>query len=209
VDDSARIGARVHIAAGVTVGPDVCIGDDCVICSGASLYHQTKIGKRVWIDSGAVLGAEGFGFERDDEGVLIKFPQIGSVVVDDDVEIGANACIDRGALDETRIRRGVKIDNLVHVSHNCDIGEDTLVVAHACLCGSVKIGRRCWIGPNSSVLQKVVIGDDVKVGVGAVVLNNIPSGVTIMGCPAIDVGRFGNYMQAVRTRNFLQLPKTE
>ena len=129
VGDSAKIGGGTRIEAGAVIGAGVCLGENCHIYPRVVLYPGTTLGNRVVVHAGAVLGADGFGYVRDSTtGAYTQFPQQGTLVIEDDVEIGANSTIDRGALAETRIRRGTKIDNLVHVGHNCDVGEDVILV---------------------------------------------------------------------------------
>lgn len=176
------------------IGPHVCIGDveigeNTIIHSNCSIYDNVKIGKNVIIDSGCVIGAAGFGFVRDEHGIPVSFPQLGGVVIEDDVEIGANTCIDRGALQDTIIRKGAKIDNLVHVGHNVEIGEYSYIIASTTLGGSVKIGTRCWIAP-SLILNKITIGDEATIGYGSTVLKSVPSGATHMGVPAVEVLKY-------------------
>ena len=161
VESGVRIGANTRIEAGAIIGHGVQIGEKCRIFPRAVLYPGTAVGDRVVVHAGAVLGADGFGYVRDSaSGKYTQFPQQGTLVIEDDVEIGANSTIDRGALAETRIRRGTKIDNLVHVGHNCDIGEDVILVALTGISGSSTIG-------NGAILAgQVGIGDHVKVGPG-------------------------------------------
>ena len=195
IHPTAVISQTAQIASGCYIGPNVCIGNHVEIGAGTfihsncSIYDHVKIGRNVIIDAGCVIGAAGFGFVRDDDGTPIRFPQLGRVIIEDDVEIGANVCIDRGALQDTIIRKGVKIDNLVHVGHNAVIGEYTYLIAGTTIGGSTKIGKRCWIAP-SRILNKISIGDDVTVGYGANVLKSIPSGATYMGNPATEVQKY-------------------
>jgi len=163
VGPHARIGAGTRIDAGAVIGEGVTIGMDCHIYSRAVIYAGTTIGNRVVVHAGAVLGSDGFGYVRDNvSGRYTHFPQQGTLIVEDDVEIGANSTIDRGALEATRIRRGTKIDNLVHVGHNCDIGEDVILVALTGISGSSSIGK------GAVLAGQVGIGDHVKVGPGVV-----------------------------------------
>src|ERR1019366_60156 len=163
VEDGARIGGETHIEAGAIVGSGVVLGERCHIYPRAVLYPGTKLGNRVIVHAGAVLGADGFGYVRDSAtGAYTQFPQQGTLVVEDDVEIGANSTIDRGALAETRIRRGTKIDNLVHVGHNCDIGENVILVALTGISGSSSIGK------GAILAGQVGIGDHVHVGPGVI-----------------------------------------
>lgn len=158
-----RIGAGTHIGAGAIVGDGVKIGMDCQIYPRAVIYRGTTLGNRVVVHAGAVLGADGFGYVRDEKsGAYTQFPQQGTLTIEDDVEIGANSTIDRGALKETRIRKGTKIDNLVHVGHNCDIGEHVILVALTGISGSSSVGR------GAVLAGQVGIGDHVKVGPGVI-----------------------------------------
>jgi len=136
------------------------------------------------IHAGAVIGSDGFGYTRNEEGLVEKFPHMGGVVIEDDVEIGANTCIDRGALGNTFIGRSVKIDNLVHIAHNVVIEENSFIIANAMIAGSVQIGKNAWIAPSASVLQQLKIGDNALVGVGSVIRENVPANETWAGVPA-------------------------
>lgn len=188
VDPAAKISANCYIGPNCTIG--LCeIGEGTIIHAGCHLYNGVRIGKNVIIDSGTVIGAAGFGFVRDQEGVPHRFPQLGGVVIEDDVEIGANSCIDRGALQDTIIHKGVKIDNLVQIAHNVEIGKYSYIIGHCAIAGSVKIGEKCWIAP-SLIKNKLRIGDCVTVGFGAVVLKSIPSHTTVMGDPAMSIEKY-------------------
>jgi UDP-3-O-[3-hydroxymyristoyl] glucosamine N-acyltransferase len=163
VGDDAQIGAGTRIEAGASIGEGVVIGEQCRIYPRAVLFPGTILGNRVTVFSGAVLGADGFGYVRDAKtGSYTQFPQQGTLVLEDDVEIGANSTVDRGALKETRIRRGAKIDNLVHVGHNCDIGEDVILVALTGISGSSSVGK------GAVIAGQVGIGDHVQIGPGVI-----------------------------------------
>jgi UDP-3-O-[3-hydroxymyristoyl] glucosamine N-acyltransferase len=163
VGSGATIGAFTRIEAGAVIGDRVLIGSQCRIHSRAVIYQDTGIGNRVVIHAGVVLGADGFGYVRDREsGVYTQFPQQGTLTIEDDVEIGANTTIDRGALAETRIRRGTKIDNLVHIGHNCDIGEDVVIAALVGISGSSTVGK------GAVIAGQVGIGDHAHVGPGVI-----------------------------------------
>lgn len=158
-----RIGAGTQIGAGAVIGEGVTIGRDCHIYPRVVIYHGTTLGDRVVVHAGAVLGADGFGYVRDPvSGEYTQFPQQGTLVIENDVEIGANSTIDRGALEHTRIRKGTKIDNLVHVGHNCDIGENVILVALTGISGSSKVGK------GAVLAGQVGIGDHVTVGPGVI-----------------------------------------
>jgi UDP-3-O-[3-hydroxymyristoyl] glucosamine N-acyltransferase len=159
----AELGAGSRIEAGAVIGEGVRIGEQCRIYPRAVLYSGTTLGNRVVVHAGAVLGADGFGYVRDAKtGAYTQFPQQGTLVIEDDVEIGANSTIDRGALRQTRIGRGTKIDNLVHVGHNCDIGEDVIVVALTGISGSSTVGN------GAVIAGQVGIGDHVQIGPGVI-----------------------------------------
>ena len=189
ISPNSRIASSCYIGPNVCIGENVEIGENTFIHSNCSIYDNVKIGRNAIIDAGCVIGAASLGFVRDEDGVPVRFPQIGGVVIGDDVEIGANTCIDRGALQDTVIHRGVKIDNLVHIAHNVEIGEYTYVIASTMISGSTKIGKRCWIA-SARILNKITIGDDVTVGFGSVVLKSVPSGATYMGDPAVDAKQY-------------------
>jgi UDP-3-O-[3-hydroxymyristoyl] glucosamine N-acyltransferase len=163
IGDGAQIGAGTRIEAGAVIGESVRIGENCRIYPRVVIYPGTTIGNRVMIHGGVVLGADGFGYVRDPAtGTHTQFPQQGTLVIEDDVEIGANTTIDRGALGATRVRRGAKFDNLVHVGHNCDIGEDAILVALTGVSGSSTIGK------GAVLAGQVGIGDHVHVGPGVI-----------------------------------------
>lgn len=159
-NSSVDVGTQIH--SGVSIGDNVTVGSDCVIRPNVVLYDNVMIGDRVILHAGVVIGADGFGYVRDEQSHH-KFPQIGTVVIEDDVELGANTCVDRAALGRTRIGRGAKIDNLVHVGHNCDIGERVVIAGQTGISGSVTIEDDCIIG------GQVGFGDHIRVLSGAVI----------------------------------------
>ncbi len=163
VGEGTTIGEGTHLRAGAKVGDNVSIGKDCFIHTNVSIQDGCTIGDRVILHSGVVIGADGFGFVKDSDGAYVKFPQIGTVTIGDDVEIGANTCVDRGALGETRIGDGTKIDNLVQVGHNVSIGKRCVIAAQTGISGSVTIEDDCVIG------GQVGFGDHVRVQSGAVI----------------------------------------
>jgi len=174
VEREVRIGARTHIGAGVYIGARSSIGEDSIIHPNVTIYPDVHIGSRVIIHSGSVIGSDGFGYFRI-EGRYRKFPQVGSVIIEDDVEIGAGVCIDRGTLGATRIGRGVKIDNLVQIAHNVTVEEDTVIAAQTGIAGSSYIERGVQVG------GQVGIADHVRIGAGAILgaQAGIPSGKRI------------------------------
>lgn len=162
IGEHSRVGVGTQILAGASIGDSVAIGSDCVIHPNVVVYDNVTIGNRVILHAGVVIGADGFGYVRDEHSHH-KFPQIGTVVIEDDVELGANTCVDRAALGRTRIGRGTKIDNLVHVGHNCDIGERVVIAGQTGISGSVTIEDDCIIG------GQVGFGDHIRVQSGAVI----------------------------------------
>lgn len=162
IGENSRVDIGTQILAGASIGDNVSIGSNCVIHPNVVIYDNVKIGNRVILHAGVVIGADGFGYVRDDQSHH-KFPQIGTVVIEDDVELGANTCVDRGALGRTRIGRGTKLDNMVHVGHNCDIGERVVIAGQTGISGSVIIEDDCIIG------GQVGFGDHIRVQSGAVI----------------------------------------
>lgn len=189
VSERAVLGERVHVGARCVLG-EVVVGDDCVLHPGVVLYDGTGLGKRVEIHANTVVGADGFGFERDAEGVPHQFPQHSGVVVGNDVQIGAATCVDRGSLADTVIEDRAKIDNLVHIAHNVRVGEDTLIAANAVIAGSTVLGKRVWVGPSACVSNGLVVGDDAMVSLGAVVTRDVEPGQRVTGNFAVEHARF-------------------
>lgn len=178
-----RIGDRVTLFPGVVIGDEVTIGEDSFFYANVTIYNRVTIGKRVRLHSGVVLGADGFGFAQDQQGRHIKIPQIGEVVIEDDVEMGANCCVDRATLGTTRIRRGTKFDNMVHVAHNCDVGEDTVIAAQVGLSGSVKVGRNVMIAGQVGTNPHVEIGDGAIIAGKSGVSKSVAAGQQASGMP--------------------------
>jgi len=183
----ASIGAGSVLHPNVTVYAGVTVGADCVIHAGSVLREGTVLGDRVVLQPGVVLGGDGFGYARNEEGRFEAVPQIGRVVVEDDVEIGANSAIDRGALGDTRIGRGTKIDNLVQVAHNCEVGEDVLIVAQAGLAGSVMVERGALLLAQAGVADHVRIGERAYVGPQTGVTCDVEAGARVLGTPHEDL----------------------
>ncbi len=222
IDPTARIAPDAKIAAGASIGafcvigshvtigsaavihphvviyPRVRIGDDFTCHSHVSIREDVTIGNRVTILNGAVIGGDGFGFIERDEG-LMKIPQVGGVIIEDDVEIGANSTIDRATVGATAIRRGAKLDNLVHIGHNCEIGEYSRFAAHAGLAGSVKVGKWCQFGGQSGCADHAKIGDRAKVAAQSGIHNDLAEDAVVGGTPAIDI-RTWRRLAAIRPR---------
>ncbi len=183
IDPDAVIGKDVYIGPYTVIGK-AKIGDGCIIESNVRIYDGVIIGSGCNIKPGAVLGGEGFGFEKDENGNRFRFPQIGHLVIGDDVEIGANTCIDRGALSDTVVGNHTKINNLCHIAHNNKIGKNVVIAGCVNVSGSCVIGNNAWISPNVSLRGFNHLGDGCTVGTGAVVTKDIPAGETWIGNPA-------------------------
>lgn len=180
------IGDRVRIFPNVTIYDGVEIGEDSVLHSGVALREGTRVGARVRIHNNAVVGCDGFGYAKDEEGRWLKIPQTGRVVIEDDVEIGAGTTIDRASVGETRIARGAKIDNLVQVGHSCAVGEDSLLCAQVGLAGSSRVGRRVILAGQVGVAGHLEIGDDVVLTAKSATSHDVPAGKMLSGIPAFD-----------------------
>jgi UDP-3-O-[3-hydroxymyristoyl] glucosamine N-acyltransferase len=181
-----RVGARTAIHPQVVLYPDVDIGDDCVLHSAVQVREGCRIGHRVVVQNGAVIGGDGFGFAKDEEGRYEKIPQLGIVVVEDDVEIGALTAIDRAAMSETRIGRGTKIDNLVQIGHSVTVGADTVLAGQVGVAGSTKIGSRVTLAGQVGVAGHLTIADGVIATAQTGIPNSVEAGATVSGYPAID-----------------------
>ena len=183
VEPHCRLGRSVYVGPFAYVAADE-VGDGSQIHGHAHVGPGTVIGSRVIVRAGAVIGADGFGYERDADGRWLAFPHFGRVILADDVEVGANACIDRGTLGDTVIGRGVKIDDLVYVAHNVEVGPDAALAGGCAVAGSVRIGPRAWVAPGAGVRDQRHVGPDALVGLGAAVVDDVPAGATVVGVPA-------------------------
>jgi UDP-3-O-[3-hydroxymyristoyl] glucosamine N-acyltransferase len=186
VGRGARVGARSVLHPHVVLYQDVEVGEDCVLHSAVQVREGCRLGHRVVVQNGAVIGADGFGFARDEAGRYQKIPQVGTVVVEDDVEIGALTAIDRAALSETRIGRGTKIDNLVQIGHSVRVGEDTVVAGQVGIAGSSRIGSRVTLAGQVGVAGHLTIGDGVTATAQSGIPNSVEAGAVVSGYPAID-----------------------
>ncbi len=198
VCEGAALGARTVLMAGVYVGPGAVLGDDCLVYPNVVIRKETRIGHRVVIHAGAVIGDDGFGFAPDGQEYR-KIPQIGRVVIEDDVDIGANTTIDRATVGETRIGRGSRLDNLVMIAHNVEIGENSILCAQVGISGSARIGRHVIMAGQSGMVGHVAIGDDVRIGAQAGVTRSVPAGETWSGYPAQNHTRASRAYAALRT----------
>jgi UDP-3-O-[3-hydroxymyristoyl] glucosamine N-acyltransferase len=182
-----QIGKDLYIGPYVTIGDDVTIGNGTKIHAGVHIHDRVRIGKNIVLKSGCVIGGDGFGYERNEKGILEKFPHVGGVIIEDDVEIGSSTCVDRGTLSNTVIGKGTKIDNLVHIAHNVVIGKHCVIVALAMIGGGTKICDGAWVAPTACVRDGIVIGKQALVGMGAVVTKNVDDKDIVIGVPAKSI----------------------
>ncbi len=186
IGENVSIGNGVYIFPNVYIGDNSKIGDGCLIYPGVKIYRESVIGKDCTFHSGVVIGSDGFGFVPNEENNYRKMPQVGNVIIGDHVEIGSNTTIDRATMGSTIIGKGVKLDNLIQIGHNVEIGENTVIAAQAGVAGSTKIGRNCMIGGQVGIIGHLTIGNGVKIagqsGVGA----DLPDNAVVQGSPAID-----------------------
>ncbi len=190
VGENVRIGKGTQIYPHTTVYDHASVGENCILYPNVSVYHDCKVGNRVILHSGCVIGADGFGFAPTPHG-YDKIPQIGIVTIEDDVEIGANTCVDRSTMGSTYIRKGVKLDNLVQVAHNVEVGAHTVMSAQVGVAGSTKIGQWCMFGGQVGIAGHAVIGDQVRSGAQAGIAGSIRKGhATVQGSPAIEAKNF-------------------
>jgi UDP-3-O-[3-hydroxymyristoyl] glucosamine N-acyltransferase len=186
----ARLGNNVKLYPHVYVGDNVTVGDDTVIYSGVKIYHGCVIGARCIIHSGSVIGSDGFGFAPQSDGEYRKIPQIGNVVIEDDVEIGACTTIDRSTMGSTVIRRGVKMDNLIQIAHNVEVGRNTVIAAQTGIAGSAKVGENCVFAGQAGVVGHLVIGNRVTLASKTGVSNNVADGKAMLGFPAMEAAKY-------------------
>lgn len=212
VAKGAVIGKGVKIFPQVYVGEGAVIGDGTILYPGVKIYHGCRIGARCIIHAGAVIGADGFGFAPDAEGVYHKIPQLGIVEIEDDVEIGANTTVDRSTMGRTRIGRGTKLDNLIMVAHNCEIGHDTVMASQSGIAGSTKLGSNCMVGGQVGFAGHITVGDRVQIGAQSGIAKSVENDARIMGSPAIPMGEWARMIAAQKnlvelTRRVAQLEK--
>ena len=202
VGKNVTIGKNVKIYPNSFIGDNVTIGDDCVFFAGVRIYSETVIGNRCTIHSGTIIGSDGFGFAPQEDGTYAKVPQIGNVIIEDDVEIGACTTVDRATLGSTIIRKGVKLDNHIQVAHNVEIGENTVIAAQTGIAGTTKIGKNCLIGGQVGFAGHLVIGDGVKIQAQSGIGKNLEAGEVVQGSPAFNYGDFAKSFV-----HFRNLPK--
>ena len=204
IGKNVQIGNRVKIYPQVYIGDDVVIADDTILYAGVKIYHGCRVGKKVIIHSGTVLGSDGFGFAPQPDGTLKKVPQIGIVVVEDGVEIGANTAIDRATIGQTTIKTGAKIDNLVQLAHNVEVGASTVIAAQVGISGSTKVGAGVMIGGQAGIVGHIQIGDGAKINAQSGVSKSLGPGKAVTGSPAYD------YTHALRSQAISRrLPELE
>ncbi|MDD4515446.1 UDP-3-O-(3-hydroxymyristoyl)glucosamine N-acyltransferase [Massilibacteroides sp.] len=185
IGENTKIGKGCKIYPHAYIGDHVSIGENTVIYPHVTIYSDCYIGKSCIFHAGSVVGADGFGFAPEGD-IYKKIPQLGNVIIEDDVEIGANTTIDRAVMDSTVIRKGVKLDNLVQIAHNVEVGENTVMAAQVGIAGSVKIGKHCMLGGQAGLAGHIKIADRVSLGAQAGVISDVKEGKTLLGAPAID-----------------------
>lgn len=186
IGEHVKIGHHTKIFPNAYIGDHVVIGDHCQIDPGVKIYQDCRIGNHVNILAGSVIGSDGFGFAPQPDGTFIKIPQLGNVVVEDQVDIGANVTIDRATVGSTIIKTGAKLDNLIQIGHNAEIGNNTIIAAQAGISGSTKIGRNVMIGGQAGIVGHILLGDGAKVNAQSGVSKSIEPGKAVTGSPAYD-----------------------
>lgn len=190
VGDNAVVADNAKIYPNVTVGDNAKVGSNTIIYPGVVVYHDCVIGNNCILQAGTIIGGDGFGFQPNSENNYTKVPHIGNVIVEDHVEIGANTTIDRATMGSTIIRRGVKLDNLIQVAHNVEIGENTVIASQTGIAGSTKIGKNCLIGGQVGIIGHLVIGNGVKIAAQSGVGNNVADNEIVQGSPAFGIGDY-------------------
>ena len=202
IGNNVKIGDNVKIFPNSYIGDNVHIDDNCIVFSGVKIYSECVIGKNCVINSGAIIGADGFGFAPNEKGEYVKVPQIGNVILEDNVDIGAGTTIDRATLGSTVIKKGVKLDNQIQIAHNVEIGENTVIAAQTGVAGSTKIGKNCQIGGQVGIAGHLVIGNNVKVQAQSGIGRNIKDNEVLQGSPS-----FGYIDWSKSYVHFKNLPK--
>jgi UDP-3-O-[3-hydroxymyristoyl] glucosamine N-acyltransferase len=190
IGNNVEIGNNVKIFPNVYIGDNVTIGDDVLIYSGAKIYSESVVGKGCVIHSAVIIGADGFGFTPNSNGEYTKVPQTGNVILKENVEIGAGTTIDRATLGSTVLHKGVKLDNQIHIAHNVEIGEHTVIAAQTGIAGSTKIGKNCLIGGQVGIVGHITIGDKVRIQAQSGISRNVKDGEILQGSPALNYGDF-------------------
>lgn len=185
IEDGANIGDNVQLYAQCYVGDNVTIGEGTKFYPGVKIYEGCKIGKNCIFHAGVVIGADGFGFAPKEDGTFAKIPQLGNVIIEDNVELGANTCVDRAKTDSTIIRAGVKLDNLIQIGHNVEVGSNTVMSAQVGIAGTTKVGSNCFIAGQVGIADHLVVGNNVKIGSKSGIDKNVPDGEIRFGFPAL------------------------
>lgn len=197
IGDGAVIGDGTQIYPHTVIGDGVKMGTNCLLYPNVTVYQGCQLGNNVTLHAGSVIGADGFGFAPNENG-YDKIPQIGIVIIEDNVEIGANTCIDRSTMGATLVKKGVKLDNLIQIAHNCEVGENTVMSAQAGLAGSTKIGNWCMVGGQAGFSGHIKVADKTFIGAQAGVISNTKSGEQLIGAPAIDSKVFFKSMAVLK-----------
>ena len=200
--DNVKIGNNVKIYPNVYIGENVTIGENVLIFAGAKIYSESVIGNNCVIHSGAIIGADGFGFTPNEKGEYSKVPQTGNVILEDNVDVGAGTTIDRATLGSTILRKGVKLDNQIQIAHNVEIGEHTAIAAQTGIAGSTKIGKYCLIGGQVGIVGHITIGDKVRIQAQSGIGRNVKDEEVLQGSPALN---YGDYNKSYV--HFKNLPK--
>jgi len=202
IGENVVLGDNVKIYPNSFIGDNVKIGNNTIIFAGAKIYSETEIGNNCTVHSGSIIGADGFGFAPNEEGIYSKVPQIGNVIIEDNVDIGACTTIDRATLGSTIIRKGVKLDNQIQIAHNVEIGENTVIAAQTGVAGSTKIGKNCMIGGQVGIAGHLIIGNGVRIQAQSGVGRNIKDNETLQGSPSFGYSEYSkSYV------HFKNLPK--
>ncbi|MBD3723722.1 MAG: UDP-3-O-(3-hydroxymyristoyl)glucosamine N-acyltransferase [Flavobacteriaceae bacterium] len=202
IGKNVAIGNNVKIYPNSFIGDNVIIGDNTILFAGARVYSETVIGKNCTIHSGTIVGSDGFGFAPQEDGTYTKVPQIGNVIIEDNVEIGACTTVDRATLGSTIIRKGVKLDNQIQIAHNVEIGENTVIASQTGVAGSTKIGKNCMIGGQVGIVGHITIGDGVRIQAQSGIGKSLKDGEVVQGSPAFNYGDFAKSFV-----HFKNLPK--
>lgn len=206
IGSNVSIGNNVKIYPNSFIGDNVIIGNDTTLKAGVKIYSDCQIGNHCNIEAGAIIGADGFGFSTDQSGAYQKVPQIGNVIIQDHVDVGAGTTIDRATLGSTLIKNGVKLDNQIQVAHNVTIGEHTVIAAQTGIAGSTKIGDNCQIGGQVGIVGHITIGNNVKIQAQSGISKSVPDNATLQGTPAFGYGEY--YKSYVHFKNLPSLAKT-
>ena len=198
IDQSVKLGKNNEIGEYVHIGENCIIGNNTTIHPNCVIYPNTVIGNNVVLSSGANIGQMGFGYIKDLDGSYINFPHIGKVIINDNVEIGANTCIDCGSLSITSVGENTKIDNLCHIAHNVQIGKGCLVAAKAVICGSTVIGDNVYIGPNASIVDGITVQNNAVIGMGAIVRKEVQEGSTIVPFESYEIKKYSKLVSFLR-----------